>query len=182
MGCNPPGSSVCGISQARILERIINSGALPNPGIKPASPALAGGFFTTEPPRKPLSILYIVSIVYMCQSQAPNSSHITHSPLGVHMFVLYACVSICFANKMIYTIFLNFKQEYILEKLGIHFMPRFVHFVHDSVRIKRTLYYTYEAVPTQGHVSQTQRRNLFYFRGEGASQSVDRVLPLLSFL
>ena len=27
-------------------------GDLPNPGIKPASPALAGGFFTTEPPGK----------------------------------------------------------------------------------------------------------------------------------
>ena len=26
---------------------------LPGPGIKPMSPALAGGFFTTEPPRKP---------------------------------------------------------------------------------------------------------------------------------
>ena len=28
-------------------------GALPNPGIKPESPALANGFFTTEPPGKP---------------------------------------------------------------------------------------------------------------------------------
>ena len=27
-------------------------GDLPNPGIKPMSPALAGGFFTTEPPGK----------------------------------------------------------------------------------------------------------------------------------
>ena len=27
-------------------------GDLPDPGIKPASPALAGGFFTTEPPEK----------------------------------------------------------------------------------------------------------------------------------
>ena len=26
---------------------------LPNPGIEPASPELAGGFFTTETPRKP---------------------------------------------------------------------------------------------------------------------------------
>ena len=26
---------------------------LPRPGIKPVSPALAGGFFTTEPPGKP---------------------------------------------------------------------------------------------------------------------------------
>ena len=28
-------------------------GDLPNPGIKPRSPALAGGFFTTEPHGKP---------------------------------------------------------------------------------------------------------------------------------
>ena len=30
-------------------------GDLPNPGIEPMSPALAGGFFTTEPPEKPLT-------------------------------------------------------------------------------------------------------------------------------
>ena len=29
-------------------------GDLPDPGIKSAAPALAGGFFTTEPPGKPL--------------------------------------------------------------------------------------------------------------------------------
>ena len=29
-------------------------GVLPNPGFEPWSPALAGGFFTTEPPGKPL--------------------------------------------------------------------------------------------------------------------------------
>ena len=29
------------------------SGDLPDPGIKPMSPSLAGGFFTTEPPEKP---------------------------------------------------------------------------------------------------------------------------------
>ena len=28
-------------------------GCLPNPGIEPTSPALAGRFFTTEPPGKP---------------------------------------------------------------------------------------------------------------------------------
>ena len=32
---------------------------LPDPGIKPASPALAGGFFTTELPEKPASGLDI---------------------------------------------------------------------------------------------------------------------------
>ena len=29
-------------------------GYRPNPGIEPMSPALAGGFFITEPPEKPL--------------------------------------------------------------------------------------------------------------------------------
>ena len=32
-------------------------GNLPDPGIEPVSPALAGGFFTTEPPGKPVSIM-----------------------------------------------------------------------------------------------------------------------------
>ena len=31
-------------------------GDLPDPGIKPMSPALAGGFFTTEPPGKSLKL------------------------------------------------------------------------------------------------------------------------------
>ena len=32
-------------------------GDLPNPGMEPMSPALAGGFFTAEPPRKPLILV-----------------------------------------------------------------------------------------------------------------------------
>ena len=58
MDCIPPGSSVHGSFQARILEwvAIPPPGDLPNQGIEaaaPVSPALAGGFFTTEPPGKP---------------------------------------------------------------------------------------------------------------------------------
>ena len=51
-----PGSSVRGVSQARILEgaAILFSRDLPNPGMEHASPVLAGGFFTAEPPGKPL--------------------------------------------------------------------------------------------------------------------------------
>ena len=53
MDCSPPGSFVHGILQARILEWVAMSFSrdLPDPGIKPvslASPALAGGFFTTS--------------------------------------------------------------------------------------------------------------------------------------
>ena len=42
MDCSQPGSSVRGILQARILEwvAISFSGDLPDPGIKPRSPAL----------------------------------------------------------------------------------------------------------------------------------------------
>ena len=33
-----------------------SSGDLPDPGIKPVSPALVGGYFTTEPPGKPVYV------------------------------------------------------------------------------------------------------------------------------
>ena len=44
-----------GFSQARILEWLPLSSPrhLPDPDIEPESPALAGGFFTAEPPGKP---------------------------------------------------------------------------------------------------------------------------------
>ena len=56
--CSPPGSSIHGILQARTLEWLPfpSPGDLPNRGIEPefpASPALAGGFFTIEPPGSP---------------------------------------------------------------------------------------------------------------------------------
>ena len=36
-------------------------GIFPEPGIEPVSPALAGGFFTTGPPGKPLQLVFTVS-------------------------------------------------------------------------------------------------------------------------
>ena len=52
MDCSLPGSSIHGISQARHLSGLPFNppGDLPNPGTELTSPALAGGFFTTEPP------------------------------------------------------------------------------------------------------------------------------------
>ena len=55
MDCAPPGSSIHGILQARILERvaILSQGGLPDSGIEPMSlmsPTLAGGLFTTSAP------------------------------------------------------------------------------------------------------------------------------------
>ena len=50
MDCNPPGSSVHGISQQECWSGLScpPPGDLPHPGIKPESPALAGGFFATS--------------------------------------------------------------------------------------------------------------------------------------
>ena len=55
-GLHPPAFSVHGISKARILKWVAISFSkdLPDPGTEPASPALAGRFFATEPPGKPL--------------------------------------------------------------------------------------------------------------------------------
>ena len=51
MDCSLPGSSVHGISQARILEWVLISSSrdLPNPGTEAVTSTLAGEFFTTEP-------------------------------------------------------------------------------------------------------------------------------------
>ena len=53
--CSLQGAPVHGISQARILEWVAISFPrhLPDSGIEPVPPALAGIFFTTEPTGKP---------------------------------------------------------------------------------------------------------------------------------
>ena len=52
----PPGSSVHGIFQARVLEwvAISSPGVLPDPGIKPRSPALQADALLSEPPGRAL--------------------------------------------------------------------------------------------------------------------------------
>ena len=46
-------------------------GDLPDPGIKPVSPALVGRFFTTEPPGKPQAVL---GGCVFCESMAGTSA------------------------------------------------------------------------------------------------------------
>ena len=52
MDCSPPGSSVHGILQARILEWVAFPfpGDLPDPGIKPRPPALQADSLPSESP------------------------------------------------------------------------------------------------------------------------------------
>ena len=64
--CSPPGSSIHGILQGRILEWVAISfsrAGLPYPEIKPEFPALAGGFFAIESPGKPLKWVCVFSCV-----------------------------------------------------------------------------------------------------------------------
>ena len=53
------------------------------------SPALVGGFFTTEPSGKP--ILY--TAVYICQPKSPNLSHV-HVPLSEDIKLIIALITL----------------------------------------------------------------------------------------
>ena len=65
MNCNPPGFSIHGILQARILEwaAIPSPGDLPDPGIEPGLPALQADSLLTEPPGKP-KIPLVISVLF----------------------------------------------------------------------------------------------------------------------
>ena len=82
MNCSPAGSSVLGISQARILEwgAILPPGDLPDPGTEPTSPvspALQVDSLPTELPGKP-------NVVYMCAKYIP--SHFSRVQLFVTLW------------------------------------------------------------------------------------------------
>ena len=80
-------------------------GGLPHPWVKsecPASPAFAGGFFTTEPPGKPsCSVLLYFSRYYIRYPQILNPFKI--STLNVSFIVVVVAAVVFF-----YLIFLNF--------------------------------------------------------------------------
>ena len=62
MDCSPPDSSVNGIFQTRIVERVANFSSRGSawPRDQCESPALAGRFSTAEPPGKPLCQVWLV--------------------------------------------------------------------------------------------------------------------------
>ena len=92
MDCSLPGSSVHGISQARIWSGLPfpSLGDLSDLGIEPKSPALAGGFFTTSATWEALPIfrpsgsisalsgisfsVYSLSFIAFCSSEALRST------------------------------------------------------------------------------------------------------------
>ena len=97
MDYSPPGSSLHGISQARIQRGLPFPfpGDPPDPGIELVSlvsPALAGGFFITEPHNLHLllvSTLYPIHPTYLSLPNPSKPSPVTssHTHLEIHFHV-----------------------------------------------------------------------------------------------
>ena len=79
--CSPPGSSVHGVLPARMLEWVAcpPPGDIPNPGIKPRSPALQLDSLPAEPQGKPentgVSSLSLLQHIFPTQGLNPGLLH-----------------------------------------------------------------------------------------------------------
>ena len=71
------------------------SGDIPNPGIEPGSPVLAGGFFITEPPL-PLFPKMGFFLQYKTESQCCYSQHVGNRPLSFVLIFLGSRVTLIF--------------------------------------------------------------------------------------
>ena len=102
LDCSPPGSSVHGIFQVLAWGGLPfpSPKDLPDPGIEPTSPALPGGFFTAQTLRKPI----LCRVVYICH---PNPFYPHFPSRYPYVCSLHLCLYFWFANKFIYTIFLD---------------------------------------------------------------------------
>ena len=72
MDYSPPGFSVYGVSQARILKQVAISFSKRSfrPSVEPLSPALAGGFITTEPPGNHVSASLVGEKRGLCKCES----------------------------------------------------------------------------------------------------------------
>ena len=94
----PPGSSAHGILQQEHWHGLSfpSPGDLPNPGIEPTSPVLAGRFFTIEPPGSPL--LAISSLQLLSCVQLFASHGLQHARLPCPSPTPGACSNSCPSN------------------------------------------------------------------------------------
>ena len=86
--CSPPGPSVSGILQARILEWVAIPffSSLPDPGIEPGSSALQADSLPSEPPWKPgyPNVIYGLWVIMMCQHRLIDCNKCTTAVQVVH--------------------------------------------------------------------------------------------------
>ena len=136
-----PGFSVHEIFQARILEWVAmpSSRGISQPGIEPISPALAGEFFTTEPPGKlyiyiyEIILLYTLNILQFCQLYLSKTgkkwpcylksgwlkTHFTHIPhslcIPVHFNFIYIYIFFFF-TKYVLGFCLTLKKQHSVDR------------------------------------------------------------------
>ena len=121
---NPPDSSVRGISQAIILEWFTfpSTGDLPDSVIESTSPALAGRFFTTEPPGKPTYLRYWWCKIKRFNTWLSEAPHLLREGRGRQMTHPSCSSSNCPGLSM---------TEY-LSSPGRRFMEEISHCQHQS--------------------------------------------------
>ena len=125
MDCSPPGSSVRGISQARILEWVVISfprGSSP-PRVQSLT-CIAGGFFTTEPPGKPQVKFYSPTKTTTTESHSSHYTSITKTALRYYILNSLDTISVNICFLLSYK-FLHQGPSFALwaRKLGRHTWP-----------------------------------------------------------
>ena len=89
MDFSPPGFSVHVILRAEYWSGLLfpSSGDLPDPGIEPASPALAGGSLTTEPPGK-LDAFTSLKTIFNLAARVVLLKHVTWMFKSAHRQII----------------------------------------------------------------------------------------------
>ena len=148
MNCSPPGFSVHGIFQAKILEwvAISFSRASSQPRDRTMSPALAGGFCATTPPRKPPVSQWARSIKCRASrahggrgatnSTARSDSHaeIGHWCLASIIWTVLSTVSLQFRVSVFPFLWGQFSESWL--QCG-HHVVNFFHLVGVSVSVRQ---------------------------------------------
>ena len=142
IGYSPPGFSVHGVFQARILEWLSfpPPGDLPRSGIKPESPALAGRVLTTKPPEKPLMGEYKQAKLMVCWPLLRNQgAYHKQVVLLANYFPLFKSYSIVTIRKwklcfwqMSFKIYCFISGNRCCRR--IHLVPPGAHFAANSSR------------------------------------------------
>ena len=105
LDCSPPGSSVHGIFQERILERLIFSlpGDLPDSEIEPispVSPALGGGFFALSHLGSPVNLLlYLIYQLNHIGMYVRKKNTVYIGLSTIHIFGIHWGVSECMPHR-----------------------------------------------------------------------------------
>ena len=88
---------------------------LPGPGLKPVSPALAGGFLTTAPPRKPAHRNFLITLFYIASQQlCCENQFISFTVLKSPLYFICFC-------RAITILFIHFVATRVT---GGHFRPQ----------------------------------------------------------